>query len=110
MTSITLTDLKDCDTRTALSKLAVRYHRYVSIHLARLTKLSEEAGLEAFIAIKLIKTLTSQNCVKLFKSAYISDRQNVSPLSAYHCIRTVSLRSINSLEQTKQAVSLRGLY
>ena len=60
MTSITLMDLKDCDTRRALPELAVRYHRYVSIHLARLTKLSEEAGLEAFIAIKPNKTLTSQ--------------------------------------------------
>lgn len=60
MTSITLMDLKDCDTCRAISKLAVRYRRYVSIHLARLTKLSEEAGLEAFIAIKLNKTPTSQ--------------------------------------------------
>ena len=32
----------------------------MSIHLARLTKLPEEASLEAFIAIKLNKTLTSQ--------------------------------------------------
>jgi len=59
MTSIILMDLKDCDNHRAFSELAVRYHQYASIHLARLTKLSEEADLEAFVTVKLNKTLTS---------------------------------------------------